>query len=338
MLRTRKRKLFVLAVIIIIFGFILSLFVYLNQSTPYQGKIQSVIVGTQYFEPNSLILIAESQRYFTNNGLNVTLKYYTNGPDAVNGMLQGKADVATAAEFVLTEQVLQNASIYTFANIAQYLSLFIVGRTDKGINSVSDLKGKTIGVPLGTSQQFFLGQFLEQNGITADQVTLINVPFAQQAEALANGTIDAVISNQPTLGQIEKAVSNMTVVWSAQAGLPGYISLICTQDWAAAHQDLIERFLKALIQAQQFVVNHPDQAITAVAETLNYTNSYLTSVWSQYRFTVNLDQSFLILVRDQAQWLIANNLTDASSTPNFLNYINANGLLAVSPQSVNIIG
>ena len=39
-------------------------------------------------------------------------------------------------------------------------SVFLVGRTDMGINHISDLKGKTIGVALGTAGNFILANSL----------------------------------------------------------------------------------------------------------------------------------------------------------------------------------
>ena len=295
-------------------------------------------MGTIPNEAASLIFIAIDQQYFAANGLNVTFKNYLSGLNAVEGMLAGESDIAGAAEFVFVQHVMQNASIYDIGNIGQYLSLYIVGRTDKGISNTSDLIGKKIGVALGTSHQFFLGRFLELNAIKASQVALINVPFNEQADALANGTIDAVITFQPYLSQIESRLGNTTVVWSAQAGQPGYAEALCTKSWAAAHPELIVRFLKALVQAENFNVNHPDQAMAIVAKKLNYTSAYMASVWKDYRFSVTLDQSFVLLAEDEARWLITNNLTAANSAPNILNYVYETGLLAVKPQAVNIVG
>ena len=194
----------------------------------------------------SLILIANDQQYFMANGLNVTFKNYLSGVDAVEGMLAGESDIAVAAEFVFVQHVTQNESIYDIGNIGQYLSVRVVGRTDKGINNATDLIGKTIGVAFGTSNQFFLGRFLELNGIKASQVTLLDVSSSEQLDALVNGTVDAVITTNPFLSQIESRFGNTTVVWSAQAGQPGYELTLCTKTWAAAHPEIDCAFFKGV--------------------------------------------------------------------------------------------
>ena len=85
------------------------------------------------------------------------------------------------------------------------------------------------------------------------------------------------------------------------------------------HQsDLIDRFLKAIVQAEDFGVNHQEKAIVIVAKTLNYNSEYVTTVWSDYQFSLSLDQSLLLAMHDEAQWLISNHLTNATNVPNFL--------------------
>jgi len=55
------------------------------------------------------------------------------------------------------------------------------------------------------------------------------------------------------------------------------------------------------------------------------------------QFTVTIDESQIVAMQDEAQWLINNNLTTATSVPNFLNYVYLDGLEAVNPNAVTII-
>ena len=58
----------------------------------------SIAIGTP--EPSLLTLIAEDQGYFKKYGLNVTIRVYPAGAYAMNELLTGNADIASAAEFV----------------------------------------------------------------------------------------------------------------------------------------------------------------------------------------------------------------------------------------------
>jgi len=105
-------------------------------------------------------------------------------------------------------------------------------------------------------------------------VALANVTFTQQASALSNGTVDAIITFQPFLSQAENLLDDKAVMWPAQASQPDCNEVICTKEWAPAHSSLIERFLEALVQAETFIINNKDQAMSIIAKDLNYTNTY----------------------------------------------------------------
>jgi len=254
----------------------------------------------------------------------------------MQGMLNSQVNIAFASEFVIAEEALANNSFYTFGSIVNYNIYNIVARTDKGINNISDLSGKTIGVAFGTIAQFYLGSFLSLNNINLSSVNIVNIPNTQTANAMENNTVDAVVTYQPIINQIEGALGNNTVVWPAQASQLGYFDAVCATSWAAAHSNIIVKFLKSLIQAENFIPNHNDQAMTTVASTLNYTSTYMADVWPNYQFTVALDAAQLLALQEEAQWLINNNLTIVTQAPNFLNYIYFQGLEAVNPNAVTI--
>ena len=328
----------VIAAVLLIAVVILSSFIYLASQKQFTGDVQSITLGIYPSEYNSLIYLANDRHYFSANGLEVTFKSYPSGSTAVHGLLNGEVDIATASEFVVVNNALQNASLYALGTVSKYLNVYLIARTDTGINSVSDLEGKKVGLSIGTANQFFLGRFLEINGLNQSKVTLVNLNFAETPNALANGTVDAVVTNPPYTNQIQTLLDNKTQVWPLQSNQYGYFEATCSKNWATAHTDLIERFLKAIVQAESFNINHQDQAIALVAKDLNYTETYTASIWGDYQYSVGLDQSFILLMQEEGRWLIRNNLTNATSIPDFLNFIYANGLKSVKPQAVNILG
>jgi NitT/TauT family transport system substrate-binding protein len=332
-----KRTLIVISVVILVVAIVLSSFVYLNSQNPYTGNTESITIGTVPNETNSLIYVANDQKYFASNGLNITLKSYASGLADAKAVLNGEINLGIATEFIVAEEAFDNASLYVIGTDSKFSSFSMVARTDQGINGISDLGSKTIGVAFGTIAQFYLGRFLELNNLNLSNVNLVNVPFSQSQNALANGTINAVLTLQPYVNQIESALGNNIVVWQAQSNQLGYNDLVCSRSWAQQNPDLIIRFLKSLIQAEDFVINNQNQTIDIVTKALNYSSTYLPSLWLNYQFTVSLDQSQILAMQDESRWLIQNNLTTSNIIPSFLNYIYFDGLEAVKPTSVNIL-
>jgi NitT/TauT family transport system substrate-binding protein len=286
---------------------------------------------------NSLIHIAGARGYFAAGGLEVTVKEYASGLAAVNGMLDGEVEVATAAEFVLVGKALVNERICTFGTIDKFIQIELIGRKDRGIGKATDLTGKRIGVPLKTAAEFYLGRFLELNGLGGGQAALVNVGPLQSADALAGGEVDAVVTWPPFVKAIEERLGNGVVRWPVQNEQATYCSAVCTTGWAAGHPLLIDRFLDALVRAEIYAAGHPEEAKSIVQKALRYDDSYMAVVWPQHRLSVSLDQSLVIAMEDEARWMIANHLTDEKAIPVFLDYIYLDGLKAVRPEAVNVV-
>ncbi len=337
-IRPLKRFSIILTVIVLIVALVLGSFLYLNSQRGYVGNVESLIVGMEPNQVNLLVYVAENQSYFAANGLNVTIKDYASGSAAVNGMLNGEVNVATATEFVVANNALANQSIQTFGVIDKFLQIYIVGNKDRGIENVTDLAGKKVGLSVQTASEFYLGRFLELNGMDLDQISLVNVTPSQVEDALENGAVDAVVAWQPYVGAIENRLGNSTVMWDAQSGQAAFDCAVSTNNWISSNPELVKRFLNSLAQAEQYIIYHPAEAKIILQNRLNLTAAYVEEVWSQYRFSLSLDQSLILAMQDESRWLIQNNFTNATAVPNFLNCTYVNGLKSVEPESVNIIG
>lgn len=303
------------------------------------GNVESITVAYAPFEATALLWIAQEQSFFGQNGLNVTPGRYDTGVGSLDAMLNGEADLAVGAnEFPLVGRALQKVEIRTIASIAKSEFIYLVGRKDRGIQQVSDLKGKRIGTTFRTIAQFFLGRFLELNGINIDDITLVEVKTPEEwVNAVVNGEIDAIVTAQPYADAAKQRLGDNAIVWSVQSNQPLQTQVISTEQWVTEHPDLIVRFLRSLALAEEYVILHPVEAKAIVQKQLSVDAAYMDTVWSQNQFSLSLDQSLIVAMEDEARWMIANNLTTETQVPDFLDYIYVDGLEAIKPNAVNII-
>jgi NitT/TauT family transport system substrate-binding protein len=297
----------------------------------------SVSIGTTTSEVNSLILIAIDQGYFNNNGLNMEHEIYSSGVAALDGMFNGEIDMATGSEFAFAGDVLSGKNVTAIAAISRSSIEYLVGRVDRGINTLADLKGKTVGVPLGSRPEFALDRFLYFSGIETSEVNLVNVPVNLSVKALVGGQVDAVAAWQPYIDRIKEQMGDEVVTWDVQEDQPSYTLLMCSEEYTAANPDTIVRFLKSLVQAENFIKDNPEDTGLIIRERLNYDNEYMESIWPDYRFSVTLDQTLVVAMEDQARWIISKNSMDGKQTPNFINHLYIEALEKVKPEAVNII-
>src|SRR4030043_468062 len=196
------------------------------------GKMETLTVAMVPTELNALFYVAEAQELFAANGLQVTLKEdYDSGASAAAGMLNGEADIALAAEFPIVRQVFNKKDITNFGTIAKYEKTYIIWRTDSGIKTIQDLKGKKVGVTLKTISEFYLGRTIDLNGINIQQVTLIDTRAPDSEKAIAGREVDAVATREPWVAQITKRLGKKVITMPLQSGQYAYWNLVGTTDW-----------------------------------------------------------------------------------------------------------
>ena len=294
-------------------------------------------VGMEPNQVNTLIYIADEQGYFAANGLNVTIRTYPSGAAATEGLLLGKSEIATATEFVLVGKALDKVPLRTIGSIDEFEQIYLVGRKDAGVMDVPDLAGKTIGISRKTAAEFYLGRFLELHGMNIREVNLVDVRPPQIVDALANGDVDAVVTWQPYVSSIQQRMGDRVVAWPVQSGQPAFCIAICTGDWADGHPDEITRFVRALSEAQGYLIRNPGSSMAILALRANYSNAYVQQVWPEHHFFLSLDQALISSMEDEARWEIRNNITQVRTIPDFQENIYTGGLERVKPESVNII-
>jgi ABC-type nitrate/sulfonate/bicarbonate transport system substrate-binding protein len=301
------------------------------------ANVSPVRVGTTKNEVNALIPIALHQGYFASHGLDVTVQIYPSGKEALEGMLNGEVDVATASEYAFADSVLDGKNIRMIAVINRSSVEYLVGRPDMGVRKISDLKGKKVGVPMGSRPEFALGRFLYLNGFDPPEVTLVDVGVDQSVKALVSGKVEAVVTWQPYIEQIEDHMSDRTVAWSVQGGQPSYNGLVCAAEWTVAQPDLITSFLKSLVHAETYVLRKPEAVKNIIANELDYSEAYLSSVWPDHEFSVSLDESLITAMEDEVRWMIRDRLIAERPMPDFVEYVYEKSLKEVKPEAVNII-
>ena len=106
---------------------------------------------------SSLIWIAESQGYFPDNGLDVTIQdEYETGIAPMRDAIDGKVDIASGAEFVLVSVSFDNSNLKAITTIDLADAIELVARKDHGINRPTDLRGKKLLSLMILKQSFSL--------------------------------------------------------------------------------------------------------------------------------------------------------------------------------------
>jgi NitT/TauT family transport system substrate-binding protein len=329
------RKTGIVIAIIVVIGILVSGCIQETEEK-YRGPVEKITVANTE-EYSTLIWIAQEQGYFTGNGLDIIMKDYQSGKAAADALLAGEADISISAEFVLVSNSFDNPDLRALGTVDTVENMELIVKKDSGILQSSDLKGKRIGATKKSVGEFFLGTFLVFNGLSLNDIEIVDLKPKDMTDALLNGDVDAVLTWPPNTFDIKNRLKDKVISWSGQSGQKYNMILIAKEKFIEDNPKAIERFLKSIIRAEEYVKNNNKEAKDFIAKKYNYESLYIDDAWPKHNFVVELPQALLIMMEDQARWRIENKLTDATEVPNYLDYIYFDALEEVKPEGVTII-
>jgi NitT/TauT family transport system substrate-binding protein len=304
------------------------------------GPASKISIGTIPFSFTGYsVYIAKEKGYFRENGLDVTLKKsYPHGKATLQALAKGEVEFAVSSETPFMHCVLNGEEVYALATMINAdKHLGVVARKDSGIFMARDLKGKKIGVTLGSNGEYFLDMVLLLNGISRDEIIALDLKPKEMPGAVTEGRVDAIAAWNPQMFRAMKELGDNAVSFFAKGlYLPSFI-ISSSKNYADNNPDIVEKVILSLIDASDFINKDPDQSNKIVARYLNTDKSVLDELSSTYYFNISLEQSLLLTLEHQSRWAIKNGLTRQTATPDYLDFIYTQALENVKPESVRII-
>ena len=133
-----------------------------------------------------------------------------------------------------------------------------------GINSVTDLKGKSVATETGLVDHLLLSSALQDNGMTGKDIKLVNAVTNTLPQVLATPGIDAIAVWQPVANQALNAVPGSKIIYSSK-NKPGliYDTLSVNASHLATHQEQWKKVLKVWDRTVRYV-NDPATRADAI--------------------------------------------------------------------------
>jgi NitT/TauT family transport system substrate-binding protein len=328
----------IVIICVIAAGVLLGLWYSAPEPSAYAGTPDRVSIGAMADESASLLYVADELGYFTKNGLELAIRNYPNGAVAIRGMENGEVNLTLSSEFPLVAETLNGEDILIIGSIDRYYGTFLIARRDHGIETIPDLKGKRIAVSKNSVGEFYLGRFLDLNGMDMQDIALVDSLPAQSLIDLAEGSsVDAVVTTRIRADPLVQRSEHTYILFPVESNQATYKILAGRSAWVTDNPRAVSRLMQSLTDAGQFTASQPDDARTLVQNRLNLTDDYVQTVWPEHQFALTLDQSLILAMEDEARWMIRNNLSENQQVPNFLDVMYPDGMNAVRPGSARII-
>jgi NitT/TauT family transport system substrate-binding protein len=286
-----------------------------------------------------LVPLAQLRDFYTAEELDVELRAFPSGRQALEAMFAGECALSTVAETPTVYYSLQRNDFYILASIAQSDNFErIIVRSDRGILTPADLRGRRIAVPKFTTGHYFLDMYLVTHGLSPQDVKQIFMPPQEMAAAFRRGEVDAVAQWEPFIQKLAEEFGAKAQVFSVPGLHVSPFLLVGGRDTVRKNPVVIERVLRALVRAERYNKEQPANAKALVTHFYNTEEREINLIWSLKEQRISLDQSLLFILENAARWEIGlMPPAQRPALPNYLDFIYLDGLKAVKPEVVTII-
>jgi NitT/TauT family transport system substrate-binding protein len=215
-------------------------------------------------------VLADKEGFFAEEGIAVESTSFNSGAMALPLIQAGKLDIALsntvstlqAMEQGLDATILAPGAVVRDTAPDSTSALLVLKDTFK---EPKDLIGKRIAVNvINSTAWLYLVAYLEQHGVSRNQVRFLEVPFPQMNDPLLNKQLDAINQVEPfstimlDTGKVD-ALAYSYVDTQPGGDITQYLALT---EWVKQHPDLAKRFARAIIKGSAFANAPANQAET----------------------------------------------------------------------------
>ncbi len=210
--------------------------------------------------------------FFAAEGLEVNAVYVRGGPTAIAALISGDVDYALVAGVPAVRAIAQGAPLVIVGGCQPYVDYTLIGA--KAISSLSDLKGKWVGVTgAGGIAEFAAVEGLARKGFLRDKDYKIlygvgNSP--SRAQALEAGRIQA--SPFSFLERLELERKGFPVLFDIGEAIPGFpfVVIVSSRKKAETDPEGTTALLKGIKRSMDFLKANPEKVVATVIKKGSY--------------------------------------------------------------------
>jgi ABC-type nitrate/sulfonate/bicarbonate transport system substrate-binding protein len=238
-----------------------------------QAKLQpmDIYIGTTPHFGN--VIVAAEKGFFEKHGLPVKITNFASGSVAADAFKTGKGSVIVSGD--LPSIRLWQLGFVGLCPQAHYNALSIIVAKNT-IRNPADIKGRKVGVLLGSTSEYFTKLYLAKGGMQPSDIQMINLRPAEMVTGLARGDIDAFVIWQPFGWRALAAVKDAHILTTGKGYFEEWEAVTTSKEYAANHHAELVAFLRGLDEAGKWIPANLDEAARVVAAQIRFDDVKVT--------------------------------------------------------------
>lgn len=239
---------------------------YLFLRTPTETSDRVVKIGYLQTLGSAMYDVAKENQYFEKEGITYEMTPIQTSNQIVEALVRGDIDISPVVSVIpiLAAESASSRRIQIFSlsdySVDRPFDQIIVNNNSK-IQSINDLAGKKIGVFPGSTATNLLKKYLSDSGIDISKTEFVQLAPPTQLAALDSGSIDALMSYEPTTTIALENGTARSIFGSIYAAQLNHSPLgvgAISKDFAEQHPDLARKVVGVFDKANKEIQNNPD--------------------------------------------------------------------------------
>ena len=231
---------------------------------------QKVVIGMSGWTGFAPLSLADKAGIFKKNGVDVEIRFI---PPVPRSAAIASGALNAAATTVDQHIVWSSAGIKT----AQVL---LIDKSNGGdglavrnnINSVKELKGKTINVDgPGTVQHFMLSYILQKNGMTMQDVIRTTMGAQPAAQAFVAGQNDAAVTYEPYLSTVRAKPESGKILVTSKDYPVVVDTLVFTHEFIKNNPKIVKATVDSFFEAVDMIRREPAKSYEIMGSVVKQT-------------------------------------------------------------------
>lgn len=242
----------------------------MSPSASLAGDKKPRVINVATFGDASTLKIGWGKGWFDETtGVKNKFSTFDAGADIIMALASGDVDFASLGSTASTIALARGVDLLVIAiemDLGDNEALIV----RKELQTISDLKGKKIAVPFGSTTHYHIMRVLKLYNIKKSELTVIDMGAMEAAGAFKGGLIDGAWTWDPGYTAMIEAGGHIMMASGTvgKMGYPTWNNIVVRKAFAEKYPNVVVNWLKAFLKTIDFYHKDPEEAAKIVAKRL----------------------------------------------------------------------